>query len=196
MFRNILEFVYTEKENKVGIVDIETTGINPDLHLIVEVGIVELNLKSGETEVIIESLVKEPTFGVKYKNAWIFKNSNMKFEEIDNAPSLSSIKSELQNISENYYLTAFNKSFDFGFLQSRNIYVKHELPDIMEVARDVCKIPRVTGNYKYPNVKEAWDYFFPTINYKEKHRAIDDAIHEAQILFEMFKRGYYKIDFL
>jgi len=145
---------------------------------------------------MFESLVKELTFGEEYKNAWIFKNSNIKFEEINNAPLLSGVKSELQNISDNHYLTAFNKSFDFGFLQSRDIYIKHELPDIMEVARDVCKIPRVKGNYKYPNVKEAWDYFFPNINYEEKHRAIDDAVHEAQILLEMFKRGYYKIDFL
>jgi len=43
-------------------------------------------------------------------------------------------------------------------------------------------------------MQEAWDNLFPNTNYREKHRAVDDAIHEAKIVFEMYKRGDYKVE--
>ena len=138
--------------------------------------------------------MKEPEFGEEHKNAWIFNNSDLKFEEFESAPSLNNLKNQIQEIFDHYSLTAYNTSFDFGFMESRGFVIKKDIPDIMAVAKKACKIMRAGGGYKIPKMQEAWDNLFPNTNYIEKHRAVDDAIHEARILFEMYKRGEYKVE--
>ena len=71
---------------------------------------------------------------------------------------------------------------------------KKDIPDIMAAAKEACKIMYAKGGYKNPKMQEAWDNIFPNTNYREAHRAVDDAIHEAEMLFEMYKRGDYKIE--
>jgi hypothetical protein len=65
----------------------------------------------------------------------------------------------------------------------------------MEAAKNVCKIIKQNGEYKNPNFQEAWDYFFPGSNYTEKHRALDDALHEAMVLFKIYQMGGFNITF-
>jgi len=139
-------------------------------------------------------LVKEVTFGDTDRNAWIFNNSDLKFEDIEKAPMLDHVKNQIQEILDQYSLTSYNTAFDFGYMESRGFTIKKDIPDIMAVAKDVCKIMYAKGGYKNPKMQEAWDNLFPNSNYREAHRAVDDAIHEAEILFEMYKRGKYKIE--
>jgi len=181
--------------NKVAVIDIETTGFSPENDLIVEIGIAEINLDTGEIEIIFDSLIKEPPFGEKHKEANIFKISNLKFENLENAPLFDELKQEISEILNQYPITAFNKSFDLGFLKARAIKIPNELPCIMVTAQNILKIPYKydLSKYKKPNVQEAWDFFFPNCDYIEKHRAADDAIHEAKILFELYKRGHFCI---
>jgi DNA polymerase-3 subunit epsilon len=138
--------------------------------------------------------VKEPLFGDIHRNAWIFFNSDLRFEDVVDAPGLDHVKDEIQEILNQYSLTAYNNAFDFGFMESRGFTIKKDIPDIMAVAKEACKIMYTNGNYKNPKMQEAWDNLFPNTNYREAHRAVDDAIHEAEILFEMYKRGEYKIE--
>ena len=139
-------------------------------------------------------MIKELSFGDAHRNAWIFNNSDLKFEDFENAPSLNNLRNQIQEILDQYSLTAYNNSFDFGFMESRGFVIKKNIPDIMAVAKEACKIMHSRGGYKIPKMQEAWDNLFPNTNYIEKHRAVDDAIHEARILFEMYKRGEYKVD--
>ena len=46
---------------------------------------------------------------------------------------------------------------------------------------------------KWPKVQEAWDFFFPRSNYIEAHRALDDARHEALIAYELYKLGKFSV---
>lgn len=177
---------------KIAVIDIETTDLKPHNGLIVEIGIVELNLKTGDIKVILDTHVKELGFGIKHRDSWIFENSEMLFEDVEGAPPLNSLKYRIQEILNQYRITAFNKSFDLGFLKSRGFKVHEELPCIMLTATDIIKIEREWG-YKWPSAQEAWDYFFPNTDYKEKHRATDDAIHEAQILYEIYQRGFISL---
>ncbi len=177
---------------KFAVIDIETTGLRPENGSIIEIGVVELDLETGETKIIFDSLIKEPTFGNNEKNKWIFNNSNINFEDILEAPALDDVRFEIQELFNNYWITAFNKSFDIGFLESRGFIFPNELPCIMVTATDIVQIV-VEWGYKYPTCQEAWDFFFPNINYIEKHRAADDAIHEAQILYEMRSRGQFPL---
>jgi DNA polymerase-3 subunit epsilon len=193
MYRDIIDFAKKPSQDKIAIIDIETTDLKPETGLIIEIGIVELDLGTGETRILFDSKVKESHFSQNHKNAWIFYNSDLKFEEVENAPNLEQFREELQEIFDCYPLTAYNTYFDFGFMESRGFVIKKDIPDIMAVAKDTCKITYSKGGYKNPKMQEAWDIFFPNTGYREKHRAVDDAIHEAEMLFEMYKRGDYKI---
>ena len=174
---------------KIAVIDIETTGLVPQNDIIIEIGIVELNPETGKTKVIFDSLVKEPSFGFKHKESWIFDNSDLSYKDVVSAPLLESFRQELQDIFNTYRITAFNILFDLGFLKARNFNFPNELPCIMVTSTDICKIPQYNGRpgYKWPKAQEAWDYFFPNTDYIEKHSATDDAIHEARILFELIK---------
>jgi len=181
--------------DKVAIVDIETTGLDPYVDFILEIGIVELDLFTGKTKVLFDSLVREQGLGEEHRNSWIFFNSDLKFEEIRNAPLLTEIQNDIDRILRNYPVSAFNKSFDFGFLKLRGIEIPYELPCIMLTATPVCRIPSRNGfgEFKWPSVQEAWDFFFPGTFYDEKHRASDDAVHEARIFFELYVCGFFSI---
>ena len=183
-------------ESKIAVVDIETTGFFDNGGLIIEVGIVELNLKNGEVAEKFNSLVREPELSEKDKKGWIFENSDMNFNDVEKAPLLAEMLPEIQKILDEYPLgaTAFNKKFDFEFLKDRGVKAK-ELPCIMLTATPIVKIPKNWGDrYKWPSVEEAWRHFFPNTPYDELHRGADDAKHEAMIAYEMYKLGKFKVE--
>jgi len=194
-FRDLFDFIDNSSLNSIAIVDIETTDLKPDNGLIVEIGIVELNLKTGGTKVLFDSLIKEPGFDEKSRYSWIFSNSDLKFDDVLIAPNLIGLKQDIQKILNQYHLTAYNKAFDFEFLTAKGFSIKKEVADIMETAKNVCKIIKPNGELKCPKFQEAWNYFFPNKFYIEKHRALDDALHEALVLFEMYQRGHFIINF-
>ena len=185
----------------IGIIDIESTGLDANRNLIVEVGITKLNLTTGERELIFDSVCHErlrtrELTKKEVEEAWIVTQGYMQVEEIRQAPHFSKIKPEIQRIINGLDgTTAFNKKFDESFLKVRGIKFPNSLPCPMLLATDVCKIkfpssPKSKRN-KWPNVEEAWKHFFPDQPYVEKHRGGDDSFHEAAIVFELFKLGFY-----
>lgn len=186
-------------EGKIAVVDIETTGFLNQGGLIVEIGIAELDLQNGCIEVVFDSIVREDTFSISHARhpyGWIFQNSDLRFQDVMEAPGLNQIKPVIQDILDQYPVgaTAFNKAFDFPFLRSRGFVIRDQAC-IMQSATPVLNLPSRNGysNPKWPNVQEAWDHFFGKSSYREAHRAADDAIHEAKILYELIKRNAFKI---
>jgi len=184
---------------EIAIVDIETTGFQNQGGLIVEIGIVGLNLDTGNITDEFEAIVKEDGFGNSHTIeplGWIFRNSDLNFEDVLKAGKLRTILPKIQSVFDKYTLgaTAFNKSFDFGFLRSRGLSI-NELPCIMLTASPVVNLAPNPGfnDPKWPKVEEAWQHFFPDSHYKEAHRALDDARHEALIALELYKLGYFKL---
>jgi len=183
--------------SKIIILDLETTGF---LHVggkIVEVGIVELDLSSGERKIIFDSVCHES--GItreEVENSWIVKNSDLTIEEIRRSPNLESIKPEIQQIIDRYEsgATAFNNSFDFGFMESRGFTFPKKLDCPMKLSTDICKLPSPRGGYKWPKVEEAHFHFFGDVGYIEKHRGADDAFFEAEIVYKLFQLGIFKIN--
>ena len=183
----------------IAIVDIETSGFQNQGGLIVEVGIVGLDLDTGDITDEFDGIVKENGFGenhAKYPYGWVFQNSDLAYEDVLLADDLSNRLPEIQTILDKYPLgaTAFNKQFDFGFLTSRGLMV-NELPCIMLTAAPVVDLPPNPGfsTPKWPKVEEAWKFFFPSVVYKEAHRALDDARHEALIAYELYKLGKFRV---
>lgn len=181
--------------SKILVLDIETTGFLNGGGLIIEVGIVSLDLKSGDIEEVYSSLCKEDKFSKECESSWIFKNSDLKFSDVISARPFIIIKQEVQEILNQYPLgiTAFNKKFDFDFLKDRGIEIEKELPCPMLQATNVCKLPGRYGRYKWPKVEEAYVFFFPESKYVEEHRGLDDAKHEAEIVFELYKRNLFNV---
>ena len=180
---------------EIGIIDIETTGFLNQGGLIVEIGIVGLDLDTGDIQEKYNSIVQENGFGLKHTRnplGWIFKNSDLKYEDVINAPNFESEKEKIDNALQEFSLgvTAYNKKFDLGFLNSRGIEV-NDLPCPMIVSTPILNLP---GRYgaKWPTVEEAWNYFIGE-PYVEAHRALDDAWHEAKIVYELYKRGVFNI---
>jgi len=171
---------------KIIIIDIETTDFLNKGGLIVEVGIVELDLTNGNRTPIYNRLVCEEGFGEEHKGAWIFSNSSLKYEDVLKAEPLDARK--LQEILAKYHATAYNKKFDFDFLSSRGLGI-NELPCPMIALTPVCKLPGKFGKYKWPKVQEAWDILFPNVPYVEEHRGYDDALHEALLVYKLHTSG-------
>jgi DNA polymerase-3 subunit epsilon len=178
---------------EIAIVDIETSGFQHQGGLIVEIGIVGLNLETGVVTNEFDSIVKEDGFDEghsKHPYGWVFQNSNLRCDDVLSANNLTDMLPEIQNVLNKYSLgaTAYNKAFDFGFLRSRGLQI-NELSCIMLSATPVVNLPPNFGygTPKWPKVEEAWEYFFPQVEYKEAHRALDDARHEALIAYELYK---------
>lgn len=186
-------------DKRILIIDLETTGFLQKGGKIVEVGIVELDLENGAKQIIYDKLCKEPGVNIAtLENAWIIKNSDMNPLEVHNAPMLDELRDEIQAILNKYPngATAYNNTFDFGFMEDRGFVFPRKLKCPMKLSTDVCKIPYPSPSrtgYKWPTVQEAWEFFFgKDTGYIEKHRGADDAFHEADIVYELYKRRIFK----
>lgn len=186
-----------DMSNRILVVDIETTGFLNQGGKIVEIGMVLLNLDNGEVEPIYDSLLKEPGLDRRHTQlplGWIFQNSDLSYEDVEAAPSLESQREAIQFLFDNHRATAFNKKFDFDFLRDRGFRI-NELPCPMMIATPICKLPSRNGykSYKWPKVEEAWEHFFGNTGYIEAHRGLDDAEHEAKIVYELYKMGEFVV---
>lgn len=179
----------------IGVIDIETTGFMGAGGKIVEVGIAGLDTETGIVKECYHSLCREEGMTIKDRGAWIFENSCLTVEEIREAPFFDLIMPDIQHYLDSFdFVTAYNKRFDFDFLRSRKVSIGDEWPCPMIKATNICKIAKTGkgahyGGFKWPNVEEAWSFFFPDEEYVELHRGLDDAMHEAKIVFELFKLG-------
>lgn len=197
------------------VVDTETTTTewhsekyngDPDGH-IVEIGIVLLDLETGRTWVIAHRGFNDPD---ATGEEWVYKNTDlpmresfrMSWEEADE-DLCDHIRTVGKRDNGFICITAFNSSFDRTMIE-RDLpnFSKHLFwcMDIMMSADRIEDIPRkkhdtITGWRSYPSVQATWDYLFPDDPQTEKHRALDDAIQEAKICYELRKRGLYELPY-
>ena len=170
------------------VVDIETTGLCPEDDLIVEIGVVLLNTRTGRIRKKFYSLVNEG--GFISKDSWIFENSDLKYKDvIKYGKSIKKIRVKLQKLFNKYSVTSYNQVFDFGFLGSRGFSFGEREKDPMLVLTDVLRIDKGYKNFKWPSVQEVLDFY--GINIIEPHRALEDAKIEARIIYETIKRGMW-----
>lgn len=181
------------------IVDIETTGFQKDGGSIVEVGIVALNIDTGEVVEVFDSVCREKIFTEKHCRepyGWIFRNSSLTPEDVWSAPQFEELLPSIQDAINKYPLgaTAYNRGFDMNFLHNRGVKFGRLIPCPMLLSTPICKLPSRNprySSYKWPSVEEAWAHFFPDEKYIELHRGLDDARHEARIVYELYRLGAY-----
>jgi DNA polymerase-3 subunit epsilon len=184
---------------KILIIDIETTGFKKQGGAIVEVGMVSLDLDTGEAVILLDSVCQEQILSARHRQepmGWIFRNSTLRVEDVRAAPALEELLPDIQYYIDEHPLgaTAYNRSFDFDFLESRGVVFGRKLPCPMLLATPICKcLPMKYGTYKWPSVEEAWAHFFPDEPYQELHRGADDALHEARIVYALYQMGVFEV---
>jgi len=174
---------------KILVVDIETTGFVKHMDVIVEIGIALVDTETKEIKLVFDKLIKEEGWNYKkHKNAWIFKNSSLKPEDVDSSKSIEVYRDEIQSLFDEYPMTAYNKSFDIGFL-SRAGFEMNSIKCLMATAKQYSKLLTKSGSKKTPSVEEIYNQFFIDETeypvYIEEHRGGSDAIDEAKILLHM-----------
>lgn len=182
---------------KILIIDLETTGFLNSGGKIVEIGIVGLNLETGNKKILFNEVCHErPITRKEVEDSWIVKNSSLTVEEVQNSKQLIQIFPTVQNLLNKFPAgaTAFNNAFDFGFMENRGFKFPKKLDCPMKLSTDICKIPHKNGRgLKWPNFEEAHKFFFGETGYVEQHRGADDAFYEADLVFELYKRGIFKV---
>lgn len=182
---------------KIAVVDIETTHLKSEYGTIVEMGICKLDLTDGSIQKLLDTVVREPDFNKDVDvNAWVFKNTSLTVEDVLSAPEWEFVKPKISHIFSIYPITAFNQQFDLMWLKDRRVKIERVVPDPMKEATNILQIPHpnpTLSKYKLPSVSECWNYYFPNIYYQIKHRAYDDCLHEACIIYEMYRKKQYLI---
>ena len=180
-------------KNKIVIIDIETTGFNRDLDSIIEIGIVELDIKSGQIRTLFNSQVKDTNFDVsQHIDNTFIKTSGIDIYEISESISIKECEEDLQLIFDNYRCAAYNRTFDFGWLESRTFSIPMKLMDIMRFCIKLfsnCKSFKFQDVYRFitDQLNDFITKYLTRTYYKSNHRAIDDAICEAEVLFYLIK---------
>jgi DNA polymerase III alpha subunit (gram-positive type) len=181
--------------NKLLVIDIETTGFNHKTDCILELGIVELDIESGQIVELLDLQIKEKHLSAKHHNAWIFENGYMNHDDVRNAKSLETHFNKIQTIFNNYLdkICAWNRSFDVDFLKSRGFNLGKDIPDPMKASASFFNLPYPYSKKlgKWPSAQEAWDRLFPETKKTELHRGLDDAKMEAKIIYELVKKNVY-----
>ncbi len=175
------------------VLDIETTGFSPTNDFILELGIVKLNLTTGKITTLFDRVFKDPNLTAKHRKSWIFVNGFMHIDEIRNALPLDNYREEIQSILNPFKgkIIAWNRDFDEKFLIYEGFDLGADIECPMKASTEFFAIEGNRG-HKWPKAQEAWDILFPHNHKIEEHRGLDDAIMEAKIIFELYKRGVYR----
>jgi DNA polymerase-3 subunit epsilon len=178
---------------KIIIGDTETTAFTPKTGFLVELGLVSLDLDTGEVVTLFDKLFKNPELGWEHRDSWIFKMGYIDINDVRKAEPLSAYTSEIQSIlDEHKYFAAWNVDFDLRFIKAEGLIVPNPLPCPMKTSAKWFDLPYKSGRGrgKFASVDEAWIKLFgEDTGYEEIHRGADDAVHEAKIMYELYKQG-------
>jgi DNA polymerase-3 subunit epsilon len=157
------------------VIDLETTGGNPDTEKIIEIGMVKIeNRKISEERSFLVNPQKEiPDF--------VQKLTGIRKADVEHSPKIEEVIDEIVTFIGDSILVAHNTSFDIPFLNGvlkklqrpllenkvicTNIMTKYMIPDIM------------SSNLNY--MSQMFD-----ISHSQAHRAIEDARATGMLLLK------------
>ena len=189
-------------DQTIYVLDTETTGLNGHpSDLVVDIAICKVDPGKGTVENVYSSVVGYNTdnWTEGTKNAWIFLNTDLTVDEVSKAPDAKKVAADVANILRGRNVTAFNKEFDLNkFLYHepwnlRNVIMESDC--IMLAAKEVCKLPGLYDDYKWPRLEEAYSMIVEgdpaDIRGEQTHRALSDAVMASYVLIEMYRNGQY-----
>ena len=100
--------------DKVAFVDIETTGLNPHVAEIIEIGVVVYNIKTGTVE---ERNVKVRPLHIERAEPKALEVNGYREQDWKDAVTLEEALNEIGGICEGATFLAYNATFDWSFLE-------------------------------------------------------------------------------
>jgi len=198
MMRTLDDFCRTE----VYIVDTETTGLNgAPRDKVVDIAICRVVLGEDRVENVYSSVVGHDTakWDRELKHSWIFENTDLTLETVNTAPPEQDVARDVLRILNGKNVTSFNFSFDFDkFLYKEPWSLRNKIVPfgcIMMASTNVCKLPGMYEDYKWPRLDEAYKIIVKgdpaRIGGAQTHRALSDAVVASYILLELHRTGRY-----
>lgn len=165
-------------ETEFVVFDLETTGLNPSQHEIIEIGAVKI--KNGKKIAEFNSFI-DP--GVKIP-AKITEITGINQSMVAGAPGLKEVINDFINFADQGVLVAHNADFDYGFIRSalQKLAIEksdYTVLDTLGLARALVKDSR---NHKLNTLAK---YF--GVDLENHHRALDDAVATAEVLTNLLE---------
>lgn len=178
---------FIDPKSVFAVVDVETTGLNPQSSRIVEIGVSRRNARFEEVD-RWETLVRPDPCprSISGKNI-----HGIGVRMLDAAPSFAGIHDELSEVLDGHILLAHNAEFDIDFLtaeakrcyQAAGIATSGDYPfvgdaiDTISLAKQVLE----TGPYRLEELLARFGLDNP-----QAHRAVDDAGATGDLLQVLF----------
>lgn len=199
------------------IIDTETTGLKGGPQdLVVEIGICSLDESTGKIEPVYSEIVRYPDImeREKVRPSWVFANTDLTPESVLTAPKdAATVAEEVRDIVVAHNVTSYNVPFDFHkflFKEPWNLRELVRIPyDIMDLATaevrrraenglipDKALQSRLLSDWsvqpdKWVRSLDAYKVLCPEDpagrHGKQSHRALDDTIMEAHVLYEALR---------
>ncbi len=162
--------------NSIIALDIETTGLDPHKDAIIEIGIVQFNLKRIEAQwsSLINPGRKIPPF--------ITQLTGIDDHMVLNKPSIKEVVPVIRNlIGDTHFILGHNISFDLSFLQKLGLARSNDTLDTYEIASVL--LPSA-GRYNLEALRQKLN-----IPHQANHRALDDALVTSEVFRSLYEIG-------
>ncbi|MCM8803891.1 MAG: exonuclease domain-containing protein [Candidatus Omnitrophica bacterium] len=171
-------------------VDVETTGLNPEIDRICEIALLRI-----KEENIVEKFIS--LINPEIENPpEIFPISGIRYNDLKTAPFFRDVVEKIDNFIKEKILLCHNANFDIPFIKKEFERAGYQLPKVKII--DTYLIAKKFFNFESNSLHNLSEYF--NIKRISEHRAEDDAKATFEI-FKLFceeiKRKYnYEIDFI
>lgn len=155
-------------------IDLETTGFDPILDHIIEIGAVRFSegeIKDEFSVLIDPGIPIPPT---------ITGLTGITDEMVTGAPDMSRVVPLLRDFVGDTTVLGHNVGFDLGFLQRHRVAMSNKVIDTYELA--ACLLP-VAPRYSLISLSE-----YMGLSLENAHRALDDAVATCQIYWKLWEK--------
>ncbi len=164
--------------NTYVIVDVETTGLDPEKDTIIEVAAVTLRDHDilDEYTSLVNPLREIP--------AYITSLTGISNDMVADAPTMFNVRTRLRAVLSNHVLVGHNVDFDLGFLKQERLGVGHHRLDTVTLASIL--VPEA-GRYDLDSLVHFLN--LPDPNGGQTHRALDDAEQTVELFLALRERA-------
>ena len=158
--------------------DIETTGLNSEKDMIIEIGATKLNIEEESYEYFSELINPGVDIG-----EFVTDLTGIKNDDVISAPVIDEIKNEFTNFysnekGEQHLIIAHNANFDIGFLKKNGFIFTGSIIDTYDLAFVLLD----KGEYNLQALSSQFN-----IEVENFHRAKDDSDATLGIFIELLK---------
>jgi predicted DnaQ family exonuclease/DinG family helicase len=155
-------------------IDLETTGLSYENDEIIEVGAVKFQgINSVET---FQTFVNPK----QQLSDFIKSYTGIRQEDVEYAPSFSSVSDELASFIGSSPIVGHNIKFDIGFLERQSLHINNPKCDTWDIA--YIMLPGIQS-YSLQNLVS-----YMKLECQRPHRALDDAMATKEVFIELLKK--------